>query len=517
MALLTAAVVGAMAVPLGAAVAAEPGPPTVLESESEQLAGGPDNQTDPHLSGNLVVYTDSGSAHSEIRYVDVAGGPSGAVPNLGHRDSLPDVFGSLVVFRRVFADGSSSARPIMVFDVDAPQLGARELAPEAGARRSSPAIGGSTVAFQQQSGPMSSQSEICVADLADLGAPAVCLTSDGQFNRDPAVSPDGATVTFTRCLNTGLGCDVHVARRGSDGTWGQPVAVTGAPAEDIQPVTDGELVAYASNGTGDFDIRWQRLEGTAPDRLVLSDQPGSTEAFANLSGGVLSFEREMPGDTRADLWLYRLATDELFRLTDTEGDEVLHDLVVGPSGEVLVVYAQADGLALGDNDVHVLRAQLPVADDEAPVLTLPADLTVDATGPDGAAVDFAVDAPGATVTCEPPSGSTFPIGTTAVACTAVDAAGNASSGSFAVTVRGAREQLVDLIDAVAGVGPGTSLAAKIRTAVDRLPDRYLTLACFPLRAFIAAAEAQSGKSVSAEQAAVFVADATRIRAVLACP
>jgi hypothetical protein len=85
-----------------------------------------------------------------------------------------------------------------------------------------------------------------------------------------------------------------------------------------------------------------------------------------------------------------------------------------------------------------------------------------------------------------------------------------------VTVRGAREQLIDLIDAVAGVGPGTSLAAKVRAAVERLPDRHLALACFPLRAFIAAVEAQSGKHIPAEEAVALVEDATRIRAVLSC-
>src|SRR5262249_2481263 len=38
------------------------------------------------------------------------------------------------------------------------------------------------------------------------------------------------------------------------------------------------------------------------------------------------------------------------------------------------------------------------------------------------------------VTCTPASGSTFPVGTTTVNCTATDAAGNYSSGSFKVTV-----------------------------------------------------------------------------------
>jgi hypothetical protein len=73
---------------------------------------------------------------------------------------------------------------------------------------------------------------------------------------------------------------------------------------------------------------------------------------------------------------------------------------------------------------------------DTPVLALPSDLFVEATGGDGATVDYAVYAAthrGAPigVSCAPPSGSTFALGTTAVTC---DASGRAA-GTFAVTVR----------------------------------------------------------------------------------
>jgi hypothetical protein len=41
-----------------------------------------------------------------------------------------------------------------------------------------------------------------------------------------------------------------------------------------------------------------------------------------------------------------------------------------------------------------------------------------------------------TPTCVPPSGSTFPIGTTTVTCSATDTAGNTGSDTFDVTVGG---------------------------------------------------------------------------------
>lgn len=78
--------------------------------------------------------------------------------------------------------------------------------------------------------------------------------------------------------------------------------------------------------------------------------------------------------------------------------------------------------------------------DTPPVLQLPASITAEATSASGAAVPYTATAtddfdPSPVVSCSPASGSTFPLGTTTVTCTATDAAGNSSSGSFTVTVQ----------------------------------------------------------------------------------
>lgn len=81
-----------------------------------------------------------------------------------------------------------------------------------------------------------------------------------------------------------------------------------------------------------------------------------------------------------------------------------------------------------------------VEDTTAPSVTAPADVTAEATGPGGAPVTFgsasATDLVDGSVvpTCAPASGSTFPLGSTTVTCTATDAAGNQGSASFSVTV-----------------------------------------------------------------------------------
>ena len=83
-----------------------------------------------------------------------------------------------------------------------------------------------------------------------------------------------------------------------------------------------------------------------------------------------------------------------------------------------------------------------VTDTQAPVITCPANVTVQAaTGQASAPVSYpppvATDnLPGVTVSCSPASGSTFALGPTTVNCTARDVEGNQSSCGFTVLVQG---------------------------------------------------------------------------------
>jgi hypothetical protein len=80
-----------------------------------------------------------------------------------------------------------------------------------------------------------------------------------------------------------------------------------------------------------------------------------------------------------------------------------------------------------------------VGDTTPPVITVPEDITEEATGPDGAQVSFEVSADDdvdgpVDVTCDHNSGERFPIGETVVRCTAEDSAGNTAEESFTITV-----------------------------------------------------------------------------------
>ncbi|HEY9285837.1 MAG TPA: pectinesterase family protein [Pyrinomonadaceae bacterium] len=86
------------------------------------------------------------------------------------------------------------------------------------------------------------------------------------------------------------------------------------------------------------------------------------------------------------------------------------------------------------------RLTISEAPNTTPVLTLPADITVEATSAAGAVVNFAASATDAEegqlpVSLSHNSSSTFPLGTTTVTATAFDSKGATATGTFNVTVR----------------------------------------------------------------------------------
>ena len=94
-----------------------------------------------------------------------------------------------------------------------------------------------------------------------------------------------------------------------------------------------------------------------------------------------------------------------------------------------------------------------------PVLNLPAKITVPATSPAGAVVNYTVTATdpqnsSVQIKCNPPSGATFPLGITAVNCTATDAFGLTATGSFNVSVIAGTPRILFQASAATQVSPG---------------------------------------------------------------
>ena len=134
----------------------------------------------------------------------------------------------------------------------------------------------------------------------------------------------------------------------------------------------------------------------------------------------------------------------------------------------------------------------PPADSFAPTITVPdSRMFVLATGADDAVVDYALSVqddrdPSPDVECSPPSGSTLPVGETAVTCTATDDAGNIGTVAFDVIVIGAYGQILGLIDTVASLpdqAAARALRATLRTAAAAVERGETRVACNALNAF----------------------------------
>src|SRR2546426_308576 len=129
--------------------------------------------------------------------------------------------------------------------------------------------------------------------------------------------------------------------------------------------------------------------------------------------------------------------------------------------------------------------EVSVVDTTPPALSLPTDITQEATGPSGAVVSFTVSANDLVdgtvpVHCIPLSGSTFSIGTTSVSCSTTDAAGNVASGSFDVIVRDTTPPALTLpADMIAeATGPSGASVFFAPSATD-LVDGSVAVSCSP--------------------------------------
>jgi hypothetical protein len=328
-----------------------------------------------------------------------------------------------------------------------------------------------------------------------LGHPAVTVTAaslpshgtllmaaDGSFSYRPDagfVGTDRFTYSFS---GGGLTSNVATVTIHVTGTGGTPInhppVLSGVPA-GTQTVSLGNSITFQATGTDPdtTDTLTFSLRGSVPSGAAIDPQTG---AFA---------------------WT-PLATQ------------------LGPSTFTVRVTDNGSPNLLDEELISIF-----VNDTTPPVLSLPGNLTLDATGPSGVTVTFTASATdlvdgGRPVTCSPSSGSIFPVGPTTVNCSAKDLSGNTANGSFTVTVKGPATQITSLISTVNSLPLSgslkNSLTVKLQKALDGVNAGNLSKACGGLKDFISATNAQTGKSLTAAQATALISDAKRIGAVLGC-
>lgn len=274
----------------------------------------------------------------------------------------------------------------------------------------SPALGLGTHTFRLtvHDGELSSQAE-AVVNVVDDTPPTVIPVISGisggsdWFTSDVAV---GFTVTDLESDVTSSGCEAA------------------AVAADTSGVTF--TCAATSAGGGASETVTIKRDTVAPTLTVPASQ---TVEATDAQGALVTYASAQGADAGSGLAgaLCSVPSDAVF-----------------PIGETTVTCTAIDnaGLTTSGSFLVTVTPQPPPpppADTVAPVISVPAAMTVSASTAAGASVTFVAsatdDVDGAVAaTCIPSSGSTFVVGTTTVSCSATDAAGNAATASFAVTV-----------------------------------------------------------------------------------
>jgi photosystem II stability/assembly factor-like uncharacterized protein len=213
--------------------------------------------------------------------------------------------------------------------------------------------------------------------------------------------------------------------------------VTYPPATAVDTV-DGPLTATCSPASGStFPIGHNTVTCSATDSDHLTGQStfdidvvDTTPPTLHLPSGVTG---EATGPAGAVVSYAATATD-LVDGTDTPS-------CVPASGSTFPLGHTTVHCTVSDAHSNANQGQfdVDVVDTTSPVVTVPGNGTVEASGPTGATVPFTATANDAvsgslTPTCTPASGSTFPLGSTQVVCAATDAASNTGSAFFTITV-----------------------------------------------------------------------------------
>jgi WD40-like Beta Propeller Repeat len=252
---------------------------------------GAGDQTNPHVSGDIVVYsTDTPSP--QIRYF-VATNTDNVVPTSGFAAFLSDVSNGHIVYTGLSSTGPFAGSYIFEFNL----ADSTTTAIGDSNKTSNPTVSaGGDVAYE--SGAFSAnpaETEIVVTELQPGGVQLTTrITDDAMKDSNPQISTDGNHVVWQKGLTTGTGLDIWVADKTAPGVW-TSTQLTGASGEDVRPDIsgDGRFVTWTSTIAGATDVYvLDRNDNTTYQFDIAGDQrnPSVTE-----DGKYISFESNETG------------------------------------------------------------------------------------------------------------------------------------------------------------------------------------------------------------------------------
>jgi len=328
---------------------------------------------------------------------------------------------------------------------------------------------------------MSLRSVVSAVLLLTLAVPAFAILNLPSDLTTEATGPNGAIVDYSASV-TGTAEDEN----------GRPlVAATCSPApKSLFALGSTAVTCTGSDGSqGSFTVKV--VDSTGPHLNLPRD---FTLYASGISGAIVTYDATASDVVSGSLavtcspasgWTFPIgtthvtcsATDSAFNVSSggfditvlaqqtpppPPSEQTITAEATGPNGAVVTFSVSGNGpddfngrpagacsaasgtlFPLGRTIINCSTVTLiiDVVDTTAPTLSLPNKITQTATSANGAAVTFNATANdfvdgNVAVSCTPVSGSTFPIGSSTVQCSATDAHSNTAGGSFVVEVTG---------------------------------------------------------------------------------
>jgi hypothetical protein len=276
---------------------------------------------------------------------------------------------------------------------------------------------------------------------------------------------------------------------------GNPLPGTTVTFNVIAGPNSGTTGTGTTNAQGQASFTYTGSGGTGTDQIQASfvDATNQTQ-FSN----IVTEDWTSSGDTTPPV--VHVPADITAEATGPSGAVVTFTVTatdnVDGTDPVTCDHNSGDTFPLGTTTVHCSATDaagntgtgqfdITVQDTTPPTITTPGTLTVDATGPSGAVVNYTVTATdlvdgSVPVSCTPPSGSTFPIGQTTVDCTAQDSHGNTAGASFDVIVVDTSSPVITVPDdfTVEADQPGGAVVTYTASATDAT-DGPVPVDCTP--------------------------------------
>jgi MYXO-CTERM domain-containing protein len=294
-----------LALSLGIILLALPATAATISGTATQVTNKAGTQTEPSISGDIVVYTDrSVDSQGDVAYVDLNVGTEVVVAGGPGAQRLHDVSGDRIVYSDA-STGNVYVHTISTGDTDV--LDVTILNPML---TTTPGIDGDRVVFQWIG---NTTTEIGYADLA-TGTVAL-LTSTPEIEADPAVGGD--IVVFERSALGGT-TEIYAYNLTTTEEW-----YVGA---GTNPHTDGKTIVYDAAGTSDRDVVVYDVSARSGAPL----QQAGNQTDPHVEGAIVAYD-DVSG-TDPDVVVHHLPSDArtsvgngaIEELNDIDGNRVAY-------------------------------------------------------------------------------------------------------------------------------------------------------------------------------------------------